>query len=226
MPAGRRAHHDGVSIRARGHRCGTIEGVTTPAESHESPAKPNIPTPPPKRRGMKGNAKSMVLSMIACIAGCLVILALIPRQGPTPRETVDAKGVASQVKTTQKWDVALADGIGQPWRPVNVTLIPGDKSRPARWLAGYQGKGEDYLSIQQTANGGDKWVNTVAAGAREGTMNVNGVTWTKISLEKTDGKAIARQGKLGGLDTVIIGQGTWEQLAQFAKAAKPLSAIK
>ena len=154
-----------------------------------------------------------------------MILALIPRQGPTPRATVDAKSVAKQVKMTKKWDVSLAEGVGKPWRPVNVTTTPGDKTHAPRWLAGYQGDGKDYLAIQQTPNGGSKWFKQVASGQEAGTVQAAGATWTKINLDKTDGKALIRQGKLGGLDTVIIGQGEWDELLTFAKAAKPISQL-
>lgn len=164
--------------------------------------------------------------MIACIAGCLVIWALVPRQGPTPRATVDAKSVAQNVKSTKKWDVALAPGVGEPWRPVTATQMPGDQSHAPRWQVGYKGNGQDYIAIAQTPNGGDAWVKQVANGTEKGNVTVSGVSWKKVELSRAGGKALVRSGKLGGLDTVITGQGSWEQLQKFAAQAKPLSQLK
>ena len=163
--------------------------------------------------------------MIACIAGCLVILSLIPRQGPTPRASVDAVSVAKATHQDKKWDVALAPGVGKPWRPVTATVVPGDKTHPERWQAGYQGEGEDYLAIQQTPSGNAAWVDQVAPGTDEGTVTVDGAVWTKRELSTSDAKALVRKDKLNGLSTLISGHGSWEQLEQFAKAATPFSQL-
>lgn len=195
--------------------------MSTPPET----ATNDNPTPqPPKRRGMQGNAKSMVLSMIACIAGCLVLLALIPRQGATKLATVDAAGVAGQVSQSKKWDVAVADGLGSPWRPVHAAMIPGDKENPERWRAGYQGAGEHYLSIQQRKDGGAAWFAKVAKGTNSGELKAGGATWRKVEMDG-DQKALVRTTPLAGLDTVVTGKGTWNQLEQVAKSAKPISAV-
>lgn len=183
-----------------------------------------MPPPAPKRRGMQGNAKSMVLSMIACIAGCLVLLAFIPRQGPTKLSTVAADDVAHQVASTKKWDVAIAQGLGSPWRPVHAAMIPGDKEHPERWRVGYQGSGDDYLAVQQRKDGGADWIRQMASGSDAGSSRIGGVTWRKIDMSG-DQKALVRTQPLGGLDTVVVGKGTWNQVEQVASATKPISEI-
>lgn len=195
-----------------------------------TPAEPTVtdspmPPPAPKRRGMQGNAKSMVLSMIACIAGCLVLLALIPRQGPTRLPTLADDDVARQVASTKKWDVAVADGLASPWRPVHAAMIPGDKEHPERWRVGYQGKGDDYLAVQQRKDGGANWTGQVAGGSEAGTSEVGGVAWRKIEMQGGQ-KALVRSKPLGGLDTVVVGKGTWAQLQQVASTAKPISEVR
>lgn len=173
---------------------------------------------------MQGNAKSMVLSMIACLAGCLVLLALIPRQGATKLPTVQAAQVAREVAAGTKWDVAIADGLGAPWRAVNVAMVPGDAEHAQRWRAGYQGSGEDYLSIQQRKNGGAGWVKEIASGSDAGSVNVAGVGWRKVEMAR-DQKALVRSQPLAGLDTVVTGKGSWQQLQQVAAVVTPYSQI-
>ena len=155
---------------------------------------------------MQGNAKSMVLSMIACIAGCLVILALIPRQGATKLPTVQASQIAREVSSTKHWDVAVADGLGSPWRAVNVAIVPGDKDHAERWRAGYQGDGEDYVSIQQRKDGGAAWIKDVASGSDAGSVDLGGVSWRKVEMQSGQ-KGLVRSQPLAGLDTVVIGEG-------------------
>ena len=173
---------------------------------------------------MQGNAKSMVLSMIACIAGCLVILALIPRQGATKLPTVQASQIAREVSSTKHWDVAVADGLGSPWRAVNVAIVPGDKDHAERWRAGYQGDGEDYVSIQQRKDGGAAWIKDVASGSDAGSVDLGGVSWRKVEMQSGQ-KGLVRSQPLGGLDTVVTGKGSWAQLQQISTAAKPYSQI-
>lgn len=173
---------------------------------------------------MQGSAKSMVLSMIACIAGCLVLLALIPRQGPTPRPTVGVAPIAREVRDTTGWDVAAADSAPTPWRAVDAQIVAGDADHVKHWQVGYQGKGSDFVVIEQAKNGGATFVRQFAAGTSAGTLSVGGVTWTKVDLSTGDQKALVRTTPLGGLDTVVTGVGTWDRLAQIAAAAKPYSA--
>lgn len=165
----------------------------------------------------------MVLSMIACIAGCLVLLSFIPRQQSTPRPTVPLAPVAREISSTKHWDVAVAKGIGEPWRPVNVLLVPAGERTKERWQAGYQGAGEDYIAIDQTKDGGAAWVKELAGGDPAGELTAGGVTWKKVVLPKNEQKALVRSQPLGGLDTIVTGKGTWDQLAQFAAAATPFS---
>ena len=40
-----------------------------------------------------------------------------------------------------------------------------------------------------------------------------------------DQKALVRTTPLAGLATVVTGKGTWNQLEQVAKSAKPISAV-
>lgn len=172
---------------------------------------------------MQGNAKSMVLSMIACLAGCLVLLALVPRQAPTQRPTVEDTAIAREVAANQKWDVAVAKGLAKPWRPVNVHLIPADGKEKARWMAGYQGKGSDFVSIQQTKNGGSTWTDEVAKGSDAGTVDIGGTSWRKVNLSVGDQKALVRTSPLAGLDTIVTGKGDWSDLQAVATSATPYS---
>ena len=164
--------------------------------------------------------------MIACIAGCLVLLALVPRQQSTPRPTVPVMNIAREVSANQKWDVAVAKGVGNPWRAVNVRYVAGDDTHLPHWQAGYQGKGSDYVAINQTKDGGSKWLNQVANGSDAGSVTVGGVAWKKVNLPTGDQKVLVRQAPLAGLDTIVTGKGTWDQLQQFAAKATPYSQAK
>lgn len=173
---------------------------------------------------MQGNAKSMVLSMIACLAGCLVLLALIPRQGATPRPTVGLAPITREVHDSSGWDIATAQGLASSWRPVNAQMITGDDDHMKHWQVGYQGKGSDFVAVEQAKNGGSRFVKQMVPGSANGSVNAGGVTWSKVELSTGDQKALVRSAPLGGLDTIVMGVGTWQQLTDVAAALKPYSA--
>lgn len=173
---------------------------------------------------MQGNAKSMVLSMIACLAGCLVILALIPRQGTTRLHDVDAHGVAKGVVASKKWDVALADGLNSPWRTVQATLVPGDRQHAARWRVGYQGDGSDFVAVQQNQGAGAAWIKQMTPGVNRGDTTVAGTVWHKVEMDSGQ-RALVRSMPLSGLETIVSGKASWQQLQDVASHLKPYSAV-
>ena len=79
-------------------------------------------------------------------------------------------------------------------------------------------------SIQQRKDGGAAWFAKVARGANSGELKAGGATWRKVEMDG-DQKALVRTTPLAGLDTVVTGKGTWNQLEQVAKSAKPISAV-
>ncbi|NYJ75645.1 DUF4245 family protein [Allobranchiibius huperziae] len=178
--------------------------------------------PAPARRGMSGTAKNMVISMIVLIAGCLVLIALVPRVGSVQQPVANVAAIAREVGADQKWDVAVADGLPKGWTATNVTLMTDDP--PDTWQAGYTTPGTHYAAVVQTSSDDPSWVTRQTGAAKKvGTVSLGGATWTRYDRNDGEQRALVRSTPLGGLHTAVIGTAPWSQLTLFAKALRPLS---
>lgn len=171
---------------------------------------------------MSGTVKSMVISMVVLLAGCLVLYALVPRVQAVRSATVNVSSVARSVSAQQKWDVAVADGLPDGWTATNVTLRT-DLS-PHTWQAGYTGPDDSYAAVLQTRGGDARWVaQRTGRATRLDTISIGGVSWTRY--ERVDGnqRTLVRSAPLAGLATVVVGTGQWTQVEQFARTLKAFS---
>lgn len=180
--------------------------------------------PAPKPRGMRGSAKSMVISMIVVIAAVLGWLAMVPRVSSVSRPVADVDGIAREVSHTQRWDVAVADGLPDEWKPTNVRMLT-PKHQQRTWQAGYTGPDSAYVAVRQTKDGTAAWVHRqVGEGAKAGSTTIDGATWTKYRKESNDQLSLLRAQPISGLTTVVTGTGSWKQLEMLAGALVPYSA--
>lgn len=192
-----------------------------PQEQQSGRSATDRPGTPPRRRGMTGTAKSMVISMIVVLAVCLVWLAMVPRVSSVTKPVQDVGGIAREVSHAQHWDVAVATGLPQEWQPTNVHLLKPDK-KPRTWQAGYAGPDSAYAAVKQTKGGDAAWVSDqVGGGDKVGTQTIDGVRWTKYEKTSNSQLSLVRSEPLGGLSTVVTGTADWDQLVMFAKALVP-----
>ena len=190
-----------------------MAGVSSAASEPSGTARP---------RGMRGSAKSMVISMVVVGAACLVWLAFLPRISSVPQATVDDHGIARETAARKHWDVAIAQD-GRAWRPVNVRMLSLEDQRPT-WQAGYAGPDDAYAAAQQTAGGDARWTRQqTGTDNRAGESTIGGVAWQRYEDVGHDQKSLVRSAPLGGLSTVVTGKGSWGQLEQFAGTLVPFS---
>ncbi|AKU17704.1 DUF4245 domain-containing protein [Luteipulveratus mongoliensis] len=191
--------------------------MSTPASTASVPAA----APAPRRRGMGGSARSMIISMLVLLGACAVWVAMVPRVSSVSKPVEDVPGIAREVAVTQKWDIALPQGLSTQWIPTNVRLLKYD-NQPATWHAGYQAPSGKFVSLEQTKNGSDNWIRTQTGfGKASDLVSIGGASWTKFVNEDKDQRSLVRTGPLGGLDTVVTGKASWEELQHFAGTLKP-----
>lgn len=160
--------------------------------------------------------------MLVLIAGCLVLFALTPRVDSVRPATANVAAIARDVSTSQKWDVAVADGLPTGWTATNVTLIPG---KPNTWQAGYTSPDVKYAAVVQTSGRNEAWTRRqIGAAQKAGTASIGGQTWTRWERSDGDQHSLVRPGQLGGLSTVVIGTVPFDELERFAATLRPLSA--
>lgn len=171
---------------------------------------------------MSGTAKSMVISMVILLGGCLVLFALVPRVKSVQPASANAVSVARSVGAQQKWNVALAQALPEGWTATNVTLISG--STPQTWQAGYTAPDDQYAAVKQTRAGDNSWVaQQTGPSISVGTVSIEGVDWTKYKRSDGGALSLVRSVPLAGLTTVVVGTGSWPQVELFARALRPLN---
>lgn len=177
--------------------------------------------PPPRRRGMPGTAKNMIISMLAVLVGCLAWVWLIPQNSHPTKEVKNVSSIAREVSKKQDWDVALPHGLEEGWTPINVRLFQAD-NQPPTWHAGYQTPEDEFVSAEQTKTGSQVWLDKQTQdGEPAGKATIDGAQWTRYESGET--RSLVRSKPLGGLATVVTGKVKWGDLQTFAEALRPRS---
>jgi len=179
--------------------------------------------PPTPRRGL-GNLRSMVISMVVIMVAVLAWVAMVPRVQKISQPAVDVASVATQVRGETGW------AISQPrlpvgWKATNVRFTSATDG-VRTWHVGYLSPDGHYLSIDQTAVSGASrtWISVLTSnGLEEGTLSAAGRTWRRFSSREAVQRSLVSTGSGDrDLTTVLSGTAPYSQLAQFARALKPV----
>ena len=195
-----------------------------PAQQPDSSKVGSHSAPKPQRRGMRGNVKSMIISMLVVTAAVIGWNAMVPRVEKINRPGVDVAGIARETGLAQKWTVSYPQPAPTGWIAANVRLVTF-QNEPPTWQAGYDLPDSRYVAVQQTKTPTELWVKHMTNyGKAEGTVTVEGVTWTKYYRGSNKQSSLVRSQPLHGLATVVTGRADWPQLEHFASLLKPAKA--
>lgn len=171
-----------------------------------------------------GTAKNMVISMVAVLLGCAIWLWMTPQNSEPTKPVKNVPSIAREVSKQQKWDLALPQGLGKKWVPVNVRLVR-IQGQPPTWHAAYKNPDGDFVSAEQTKNGDAGWVrNQTQGGEPAGKTTVEDASWTRY--EAGEVRSLVRSKPLAGLDTIVTGKVEWDVLQRYAAALKPRPAAR
>jgi len=197
--------------------------VSTTSTSGTAPA-PAASQPGPRRSF--GSLRSMVISMVVILAAVLAWVAMVPRVREVSQPAVDVTSVATQVRRETGWAISQPQ-LPAGWKATNVRFTP-IAGGAGTWHAGYLSPDGQYVSIDQTLVTGasQSWVSAVTSDGRaEGTLAAAGTTWSKLSSRDTVQRSLlSRASGVRPLATVLSGTAPYQQLAEFAKALKPVPA--
>ncbi len=168
----------------------------------------------------------MVISMVVIMAAVLAWVALVPRAREISQPGVDVTSMARQVRQESGWAIS-APQLPAGWKATNARFDSvADGART--WHAGYLSPDGQYLSIDQTAGSGatESWISArTAKGQPGGTVAAAGKTWLRLSSRDILQRSLVSRGQgPGDLTTVLSGTASYQQLAQFAEALKPVPA--
>ena len=207
---------------SRGMAVGDDRQVSSTASSPPAAAVPPPPAAPP-RRGL-GTFKNMVISLAVISGFVLVWLAMVPRVSSVNQPPVDVTSVARQVREETGWTISQPQ-LPQGWRATSVRYVRSTDALMT-WHAGYLSPDQQYVALEQTRGATPLWVEAQTNRGRVvGTVTVAGRSWQQIDRQdKVQRSLVDRGAGAGDLTTIVTGTATFEVLAEFAAALKPVPA--
>lgn len=166
----------------------------------------------------KGTVANMVRSMAVILAIVLAFYFVAGRSNSQTPESVDVPGTAQHHAQQAGHPFAYPEDLPEGWI---ATTVRYEKSTgdAMTWNAGYTTPDEEHVSIRQTVDASDEWINVQTNnGKPTGTVTTkDGEDWvTRDSDGKVQRSLVLEPERKGELTTVVTGTGSWGQLEGFA----------
>jgi hypothetical protein len=184
-------------------------------ETPTAPAEPPVADEP---RGKRPRGFETVGDMVRSLALVLVVVAVVflltVRDAPKQQTTsIDYTQQLSVARDRATYDVLAPVGLGRGWK---ATSARGDGDGSAvTWHLGLVTPEEDYAAVEQSDGPRPAFLDQFTSGSsRRGTVQVAGVTWTRLEGGKPEPRALLRTE--GGVTTVVAGSASWPELRRLA----------
>lgn len=172
---------------------------------------------------MKGSVANMLRSLLAIGAIMALFIVVAPRLQPD-HSGVDVQETARQVVQTTGLAISAPQGLGDDWVATQAQYRMSTDNLMT-WHAGYETPSGDFVALNEAEDATDDWVAAQVNQADSvGSTEVEGETWEQYAREGARiQRSLVRPAGDGGLTTVVTGNASWQQLAQFVAALEPVS---
>ena len=179
-------------------------------------------------RGMQVG-RDMLISLGLVGLALLVWMFFAHPRTPDPVKPVDWYPVAVQVAPGAPFPV-LAPPESFGWTATSARAKP-QSDGTVSWQLGFYTPAQDYAAVQQRgvfpaqAQGSvDEWVAAQTRnGVEQGTMDVNGRTWTRMEGDPTPDEKRSLVSFAEGTVTIVTGSAQWAELEELAAALQPVA---
>ncbi|MGC9535635.1 DUF4245 domain-containing protein [Streptomyces sp. UG1] len=164
--------------------------------------------------GKQKSVRNMVLSLGVTLLAAGVIYIFVPHDDSAPDlPRVDYRVELLTARRAASYPVVAPEGLPDSWKATSVRFRGDDFDA---WHLGFHTSGGDYVQVEQSAEKPTTFLAKATQGAQatEVTEKIGDRTWTRYTGGRYD--ALVHQEK--GATTVVAGTGSFEQLAQMAKA--------
>lgn len=148
--------------------------------------------------------RNLIAALIVTLGIVAVVVAIVPRGTPAPRDPIDVAAVASRLATSEGRTVVVP-AVPAEWT-VNAAGIEGDGV--AAWTMTYvPGEDAGFLRIAQGFDADEAWPTRVLRGAGVGgTVTIAGIEWKRYDIRDAESAgnvsdAISTQ---AGSDTILV----------------------
>ena len=165
----------------------------------------------------------MVRSLLVVGGLVALLIALVPRVNTISQPPVDVAAASVEVARESGWAISRPVGLPDGWKATSVRNVRSTDGLMT-WHAGYQSPTGNYVALEQTKGATRGWIEAQTNRARQtGELDSAGRTWlTYERTPKIQRSLLSKQASADGLTTLITGTGTFEELAAFAEALKPV----
>ncbi|MDT0434451.1 MULTISPECIES: DUF4245 domain-containing protein [Streptomyces] len=166
--------------------------------------------------GKQKTVRDMILSLALIGVAAAVIYVFVPHDDGEPDvKRVDYRVELLTARRAASYPVAAPQGLPEEWKATSVRFRGDDSDA---WHLGFRAPDGQYVQIEQSTQKPSKFIDTASQGSRETkvTQEIGGATWTHYTGGRYD--ALVRSDR--GATTVVAGTGSFEQLAEMAKALR------
>ncbi|AWW37798.1 MULTISPECIES: DUF4245 domain-containing protein [Streptomyces] len=170
--------------------------------------------------GKQKTARGMVLSLGVCVLAAGFVYIFLPRDGSAPDlKRVDYRVELLTARRAAAYAVAAPEGLPQSWKATSVRF---DGTRSDEWHLGFHTPDGEYVALEQSAGKRSAVIEEASQGARETdvTEDIGGRTWVRYTGGRYDALVLAEGEQPAEATTVVAGTGSFEQLAQVARALR------
>jgi Protein of unknown function (DUF4245) len=182
-----------------------------------------VSTPAPRSSYANGSAANMVRSLLVIGALVALLVAIVPRVNTVSQPPVDVASTAAEVARSSGWPIERPEGLPEGWKATSVRYVRSTDGLMT-WHAGYQSPTGNYVALEQTQDATSEWVSAQTNRApRTGELQAGGRTWGQyVRTGKVQNSLVEQPEGEGRLTTIVTGTGTFEELAAFAEALRPV----
>ncbi|MET8831093.1 DUF4245 domain-containing protein [Streptomyces sp. NPDC004610] len=170
--------------------------------------------------GKQKTVRDMILSLGLIVLAAYVIYLFIPHddteQDPKP---VDYRVELLTAQRAASYPVAAPEGLPDTWKPTSVRYQGQDGET---WHLGFHAPDGEYVAIAQSTQARARFIDDISRGGSETevTRDIAGRTWIQYTGGRYSALVLDGADGSAGSTTMVIGTGSFGQLATMAQALK------
>ena len=165
----------------------------------------------------------MIRSLLVIGVIVAALIAIVPRVNSISQPPVDVTGASVEVAKESGWAIERPEGLPTGWKATSVRYVRSTDGLMT-WHAGYQSPTGNYVALEQTKDATSGWILAETNHAPvTGELQAGGRTWKKyVRSSKVQNSLVDHPAGTGQLTTIVTGTGTFDELASFAAALRPV----
>lgn len=171
-----------------------------------------------------GSLSNLVRSLLVILGMVAVLVFLVPRVNSLSGPPVDIHATGLDVKQQTGWPIVEARGLPKGWTATAARFVRASDGKMT-WLAGYQTPSGEYVSVEQTADASNVWIQTqINRATPTGQREIAGRTWKSFERgAKVQNSLLNVPDATGGLATLVTGTASFEEMSILIEHLVPIS---